>query len=74
MAAKLSEMANALESHEDSSLRGEANIWSAADKGDTAKLKELLDKGKSFSEALILASTNPQYEKKKCSLNYEFSK
>ena len=46
MAAKLSEMANALESHEDSSLGGEANIWSAADKGDTAKLKELLDKGR----------------------------
>jgi ankyrin repeat protein len=46
MAAKLSEMANALESHEDSSLEGEANIWSAADKGDTAKLKELLDKGR----------------------------
>ena len=48
MAAKLSEMANALENHEDSSLGGEANIWSAADKGDTAKLKELLDKGQIF--------------------------
>ena len=38
------EMANAFENHEDSSV--EANIWSAADKGDTAKLKELLDKGR----------------------------
>ena len=30
----------------------------------SAKGLEFLDTGKSFSEALILASTNPQYEKK----------
>ena len=64
MAAKLSEMANALESHEDSSLRGEANIWSAADKGDTAKLKELLDKGQLISECRLGVIDFPRKQRK----------
>ena len=64
MAAKLSEMANALESHEDSSLRGEANIWSAADKGDTAKLKELLDKGQLIPDCLLGVIDFPRKQRK----------
>lgn len=37
--------------------QGEANLWSAADKGDTGKVKELLDLGRDVNSRNCLGCT-----------------